>query len=89
MSAPGTSSTRVILGTATPGGGFPVYGDAVAALINELDNSLYVETRNTKGGYRERSAPRRGPARHCARAGGSGPRGDSTVLAGLARTSGF
>ena len=49
MSAPGTSSTRVILGTATPGGGFPVYGDAVAALINELDNSLYVETRNTKG----------------------------------------
>jgi len=39
----------VTLGTATPGGGFPVYGDAVAATINTLDPSLHVETRNTKG----------------------------------------
>ncbi len=49
MSAPATSPTRVSLGTATPGGGFPVYGDAVAAVINEMDDSLHVETRNTKG----------------------------------------
>ncbi|MGH7334019.1 MAG: TAXI family TRAP transporter solute-binding subunit [Candidatus Rokuibacteriota bacterium] len=35
--------------TATPGGGFPVYGDAVAAVINEIDDSLHVEPRNTKG----------------------------------------
>ena len=42
-------STRIVLGTATPGGGFPVYGDAVAAVINEVDDSLGVETRNTKG----------------------------------------
>ena len=42
-------STRIVLGTATPGGGFPVYGDAVAAVINAVDDSLRVETRNTKG----------------------------------------
>jgi len=39
----------VILGTATPGGGFPVYGAAVADTINETDPTLAVETRNTKG----------------------------------------
>ncbi len=39
----------VTLGTATPGGGFPVYGQAVAETINAVDNSLRVETRNTKG----------------------------------------
>ena len=41
--------TVVTLATATPGGGFPVYGDAVAATINEIDPSLDVRTRNTKG----------------------------------------
>jgi hypothetical protein len=39
----------IVLGTATPGGGFPVYGDAVAATINEVDPSLGVTTQNTKG----------------------------------------
>ena len=39
----------VVLGTATPGGGFPVYGDAVAATVNATDPALRVETRNTKG----------------------------------------
>jgi TRAP transporter TAXI family solute receptor len=39
----------VTLGTATPGGGFPVYGQAVAETINAVDQSLRVETRNTKG----------------------------------------
>jgi TRAP transporter TAXI family solute receptor len=39
----------VILGTATPGGGFPVYGQAVAETINETDPTLSVQTRNTKG----------------------------------------
>jgi TRAP transporter TAXI family solute receptor len=38
-----------VLGTATPGGGFPVYGDAVALTINETDPTLDVQTRNTKG----------------------------------------
>jgi TRAP transporter TAXI family solute receptor len=44
-----TDKTTVILGTATPGGGFPVYGQAVADTINEADPSLFVQTRNTKG----------------------------------------
>jgi uncharacterized protein len=39
----------VRLGTATPGGGFVVYGDAVARTINELDPGLSVEPRNTEG----------------------------------------
>src|SRR5256885_15447913 len=39
----------VILGTATPGGGFPVYGAAVAETINEIDPTLAIEQRNTKG----------------------------------------
>jgi hypothetical protein len=41
--------TTVILATATPGGGFPLFGDNAAAAINETDPSLKVETRNTKG----------------------------------------
>jgi TRAP transporter TAXI family solute receptor len=41
--------TIVTLGTATPGGGFPVYGDAVTATINELDDSIEVQPQNTKG----------------------------------------
>ena len=39
----------VILGTATPGGGFPVYGAAVAETLNEIDPSLAIQPRNTKG----------------------------------------
>ena len=39
----------VSLGTATPGGGFPVYGDAITRTINELDTGLSVQPRNTKG----------------------------------------
>ena len=41
--------TAIVLGTATPGGGFPVYGDAVAATVNEVDPTLSVKTQNTKG----------------------------------------
>jgi TRAP transporter TAXI family solute receptor len=41
--------TRVVLGTATPGGGFPVYGAAYASTINAVEPTLRVETRNTKG----------------------------------------
>ena len=43
------SATTVILGTATPGGGFPVYGAAIADTIHETDPSLAIEQRNTKG----------------------------------------
>jgi TRAP transporter TAXI family solute receptor len=48
VTAPAQPSV-VTLGTATPGGGFPVYGDAVAKTINETDPSLDVQPRNTKG----------------------------------------
>lgn len=37
------------LGTATPGGGFPVYGTAFAATINAFEPGLRVEARNTRG----------------------------------------
>ena len=40
---------KLTLGTATPGGGFPVYGDAVIAAVREVDPSLEIEPRNTKG----------------------------------------
>jgi len=39
----------LVLGTATPGGGFPVYGDAFAAMVNAQEPTLRVEPRNTKG----------------------------------------
>jgi TRAP transporter TAXI family solute receptor len=48
-SAPSAGRTSVTLGTATPGGGFPVYGQAVADTINEVDATLDVRPRNTKG----------------------------------------
>ncbi|HYS48402.1 MAG TPA: TAXI family TRAP transporter solute-binding subunit, partial [Xanthobacteraceae bacterium] len=41
--------TNVVLGTATPGGGFPLYGDAVIAVVGEVDPSLAIDPRNTKG----------------------------------------
>jgi len=41
--------TVVSLGTATPGGGFPVYGSAFTETVNAMDPSLRVEPRNTKG----------------------------------------
>ena len=42
-------STKLVLATATPGGGFPFFGDNAAAVNNETDPSLSVETQNTKG----------------------------------------
>jgi TRAP transporter TAXI family solute receptor len=39
----------LILGTATPGGGFPVYGEAFAEMVNAQEPLLRVEPRNTKG----------------------------------------
>ena len=41
--------TAVVMGTATPGGGFPAYGDPYAATLNEIEPTLAIETRNTKG----------------------------------------
>lgn len=41
--------TAVTLGTATPGGGFPVYGAAYAATINAMDPTLDIRPVNTRG----------------------------------------
>ncbi|MHB8268534.1 TAXI family TRAP transporter solute-binding subunit [Bradyrhizobium sp.] len=41
--------TTITLGTATPGGGFPLYGNAFAEVMNEIDPTLSIEPRNTKG----------------------------------------
>ena len=39
----------LVLGTATPGGGFPLYGDAFAEMVNAQEPRLRVQPRNTKG----------------------------------------
>ncbi|WJR77201.1 TAXI family TRAP transporter solute-binding subunit [Bradyrhizobium sp. NP1] len=41
--------TVISLGTATPGGGFPLYGNNFAEVMNAADSLLAVEPRNTKG----------------------------------------
>src|ERR1700693_3584302 len=41
--------TTISLGTATPGGGFPLYGDAFAEIINAADPTFAILPRNTKG----------------------------------------
>jgi TRAP transporter TAXI family solute receptor len=41
--------TSISLGTATPGGGFPLYGGAFAEVMNQADPTLSIEPRNTKG----------------------------------------
>jgi uncharacterized protein len=41
--------TTITLGTATPGGGFPLYGNNFAEVMNAADPTLLIEPRNTKG----------------------------------------
>ena len=41
--------TSISLGTATPGGGFPLYGNAFAEVLNASDPTLEIAPRNTKG----------------------------------------
>lgn len=43
------TKTTVILGTATPGGGFPVYGAAVVEIVNAADAALSLQPKHTKG----------------------------------------
>lgn len=42
-------SNALILGTATPGGGFPLFGAALIEALAEVDPELAIEPRNTKG----------------------------------------
>lgn len=51
---------RVSLGTATPGGGFPAYAEALVATLREADPSLVVETRPTGGSVENLGLLRRG-----------------------------
>ncbi len=43
--------TTISLGTATPGGGFPLYGNNFADVMNAANSTLAIEPRNTKGSY--------------------------------------
>ena len=43
------SKTSISFATATPGGGFPLYGNALAEVMNAADPTLSIEPRNTKG----------------------------------------
>ncbi len=52
LSLPMTASAqpaKVVLGTATLGGGFPVYGAALVAALKTVDPQLEIEQRGTKG----------------------------------------
>ncbi|MCK1295358.1 TAXI family TRAP transporter solute-binding subunit [Bradyrhizobium sp. 30] len=44
-----TPSLTISLGTATPGGGFPLYGNAFAQAMNAADPQTIIAPRNTKG----------------------------------------
>lgn len=44
-----TAPTKVVLGTATEGGGFQLFGQNLAAVINAADASLQVEAITTRG----------------------------------------
>ncbi|MDA9426297.1 MULTISPECIES: TAXI family TRAP transporter solute-binding subunit [Bradyrhizobium] len=44
-----TISQTISLGTATPGGGFPLYGNAFAEAMNAADPQMSIVPRNTKG----------------------------------------
>ena len=48
-SAARAQPVKIRLGTATPGGGFPVYGDAFIAAIKAQDPGFEIEAINTKG----------------------------------------
>lgn len=45
----GAQTVKIRLGTATPGGGFPVYGAAFAEGVRRFDPALEIEAINTRG----------------------------------------
>ena len=42
-------ATKIILGTATKGGGFQLFGQNQSEVINETDKSLHIDAIATKG----------------------------------------
>ena len=57
------SALSISLGTATPGGGFPLYGDAFAEVMNAADPALRHRDAQHQGQRREHSVARSGRAR--------------------------
>ncbi len=49
MGTAASAQTTLVLGTATPGGGFPVYGAAFAEMVDAQEPKIRIEPRNTKG----------------------------------------
>jgi len=49
MTTNSAAQQKLVLGTATPGGGFPVYGAAFAEVLNAQEPKIRIEPRNTKG----------------------------------------
>ena len=47
--ARGAATLALTLGTATPGGGFPLYGGAVVETVHAVDPDLSITPQNTKG----------------------------------------
>ncbi len=47
--SPGAQTSSLVLGTATPGGGFTVYGEALAETLHEADPTLDISPRLTAG----------------------------------------
>lgn len=45
----GAQARPLVLGTATPGGGFPAYGDALLEALRRTDPGFAIEARNTRG----------------------------------------
>lgn len=88
----------VSLGTATPGGGFVVYGDAVAKTIAATDPGLAIEPRNTAGSVENIPLLEsgrldiglvQGEAAHEALAGIGRPRADLRILYAMYPTPGL
>ena len=49
MTESSSNKSVVVLGTATPGGGFPAYGWPYAEVLSQTDPVLAIEPKNTKG----------------------------------------
>jgi uncharacterized protein len=49
MTSNANAQQTLVLATATPGGGFPVFGEAFAAVVNAQEPALHLEPKNTKG----------------------------------------
>jgi TRAP transporter TAXI family solute receptor len=97
---PATSAQPLVvtLATATPGGGFPVFGDALAAVIGQVDPGIQIRTRNTAGSTEnipllERNevdlALVQGEAAHEAFAGVGRPAATLPILSAMYSTPGF